>query len=222
MAVFWSVLLAAIVIGTPESDPRWQRKVSAVAHQLALMAPFVAMGVFLWGWFARTWRLWRSPAGLADVRATPTGWVAAVRNRTGTVAAGVVFTAMVFATAAVPKAMMGKRNPLWVWAVAVPVAAGLAAVAFRRAYYHPRVVIDEAARTVALPTGWRKPPVTVPWDAVAGVDVVVVPGGDGPDEYECVVRVVIDGRPADVPLARSSSKASAERLAAWLRVRIGL
>lgn len=192
---------------------------SLALHNLAqFQLPFFYPAVLLWWVVASQFRqVWLRPAGLAEVRRTPDGWLAVIPSRTGLLLGIFAVQLILFLTALTPLVLLGKRNPLWVWYLAGPLAVLTGVAVYRRWHHNPTVRVDDLRRTLSLSRGRRKPPLVVPWEAVMAIEVEYL-SSDGSCQYDCQVTVRVGDGTESVRYGRDYSYPEpAGRFAAWLR-----
>ena len=195
---------------------------SLALHNLAqFQLPFFYPAVLLWWVVASQFRQFRlRPAGLAEIHRTPDGWLAVVPSRIGLLLGIFAFQLTLFLTALTPLVLLGKRNPLWVWYLAGPLAVLAGVAAYRRWHHNPTVRVDDVCRTLSLSRGRRKPALVVPWEAVLAIEVVYL-SSDGSCQYDCQVTVRVGDGTEAVRYGRDYSYPEpAERFASWLRERV--
>lgn len=211
--------IVLLIIGAQPSDFHEGSRASLALHELALFQlPFIYPAVLFWWVAASQFRQVRlRPAGLAVVRSTPDGWLAEVPNSTGLQFAIGTFQLTLFLTALTPLLLLGKRNPLWVWYLAGPLAVLLGLAAFRCWHHRPAVRIDKRRRTLSLSRGRWKPALVVPWDAVLAIQVICVSSEEN-NQYDCQVTARVGEQTESVRYGGGYGYPEpAERFAAWLR-----
>jgi hypothetical protein len=179
------------------------------------LTPFNAIGAFLWA--GRFWP--KKPAFDPDDRdrvgRTGAGWTARLPGTPRLATFAAVLLAVTFLGTFFIAFLIGFNPPVWVMAAAWFGAVALAAAAEFWLGGYPWLTVDEVARTLSWSAEGE-----VPFAAVAGVEVATQ---EKPGEDEPTITHHVEIRLADGPVrvATYDDRADADRLADWLRDRLG-
>jgi hypothetical protein len=198
---------------------------------LMFLMPFNTVMVLGWGYLIAHRRSARLPAGGVVIRenglqtrlrleGVPAG-VAGILTA-GILSFGLIFVVGFGGGGFYPS--LGLMTGVWAFIVLVSLAAA-GWTARRHALGAQDLVIDDETRSITLPpTHGRKEAVTLPWQAVRGVEIEERKKGNFEDESARYAPILIVGadhvQPRRETLAKWTDRAQAERFAEWLRQRL--